>query len=280
MARTRLRIRHLVRALGAGLLVGVVCAQPPRTASLNLCSDVLLLALHPRERIASLSWLAAASPLSPVREEAGGIPVNHAAAEELILQRPELVVAQRGYATATLQRLRDRGIAVHEIRAVSSVAEALQEWRALGRVLGREAQAEALIHHAQARLAALPARNDVTPTAVIFGPAGYSYGKQSLAHDLLRTAGWDNLAAYVLPGYGGNIPLETLLLGQPDLVIQERDSRSQRIDTLGDLLFRHSLFESLPARAAILPPSAWTCAGPELVTTIETLAGLRSRTSP
>lgn len=266
--------------LAATLLPGAAVASEatPRTASINLCSDVLLLALLPRERIVSLSWLAAESPLSPVREQARGLPVNHAASEELILQRPDLVIAQRGHAVATLQRLRERGIRVYQLPAVSTLAGAFREWRALGEALGREQQAEAMIRQARARLAALPDRQALSPTAVILGPGGYSYGKGSLAHDLLRLAGWDNLAGYVLPGYGGSLPLEALLLGQPDLILMERQQLDAgRVDTVGDRLLRHSMFASLAAEQASMSPAGWTCPGPQLLDTVEGLAALRAQ---
>ena len=69
----------------AGLLLAAgVNAQPTRVMSLNLCTDVLALHLAQREHIVSLSHIATNSPLSPIVEQARGIPSNRASAEEIV----------------------------------------------------------------------------------------------------------------------------------------------------------------------------------------------------
>lgn len=285
MAGTELRIRRrsLTRLLLANVLALVLAGVMPavhasgqRVASINLCADVLLLHLLPREQIASVSWLAAVSPLSPVRALAAGIPVNHAKVEELLVQRPDMVVARRGHARATVARLGERGIAIHEMSVPGNWHEARREWLALGKALAAEKEAEALVRRMQERLSALPKRDAKAPTAVIIGPGAYTYGKGTLAHDLLRLAGWDNLAGYVLNGPGGVMPLEALVLGRPDLIISERSPDDFRLDTLGDQQMLHPLLQNQTAAAISLPSSAWACGGPEAMDAIESLAAART----
>lgn len=259
----------------AGLMLSVAQAAPQRVASINLCADVLLLNLLPRERIASVSWLAAVSPLSAVREQAAGISTNHATLEELLLLKPDLVVARRGHAASVLRQMRSRGVAVHEIEVAPTLAQAMREWQALADVLGVSDKAGSLLVRAQQRLAALPPRAGKPPTAVIFGPGGYSYGKGSMAHDLLRLAGWDNLAAYVLPGAGGTLPLEALVLGQPDLLIHEASEQDRRINTLGRQIAAHPVLHGRSPAELTMSSSAWACGGPEAIEAVELLAAQR-----
>ena len=66
---------------------------PQRVVSVNLCADLLLLALLPRDRIVSLSPYAADAAMSPLAAQASGIAINHAQVEEIIGMRPDLVLA-------------------------------------------------------------------------------------------------------------------------------------------------------------------------------------------
>lgn len=284
MAGTQLRIwrRSLTQVVLLLLGVTIVSAEdsvikPQRVVSINLCADVLVLSLLPRERLHSISWLAAVSPLSPIRDEAQGIPVNHARLEELMVLQPDLVVARRGHASRVLQHLRQKGVQIHEVSPASTVNEAMQEWRALGIALGERDRAASLIDTARKRISDLPAREPAMPTATILGPGGYSYGKASLQHEILRVAGWDNLTGYVLAGYGGNLPLESLLLGQPDLIIQEAATPDGRVDTLGDRIMFHPALANMQTATVNVPSSSWACGGPEIVDTLERLSKERVR---
>ena len=80
------------RRLRAGLCCVLLCLASgatlaqQRIASLNLCTDLMLLELVERERIVSLTYWAADPAMSYLAERAVGIPLNHSLVEEIVPQ--------------------------------------------------------------------------------------------------------------------------------------------------------------------------------------------------
>ena len=111
------------RQLGAGIVV-TACAvlacvaaiasgqaaertvprKPQRIMSVNMCSDILLLMLVPKDRIASITYLAH-DPVEVLMPGAdAGVPVNRGTAEEVVRQQPDLILASP-WSTPVLRRL-------------------------------------------------------------------------------------------------------------------------------------------------------------------------------
>jgi iron complex transport system substrate-binding protein len=258
-------------------LVGLASAQPTRVMSLNLCTDVLVLHLAPRERIVSLSHIAANSPLSPIVETARGIPANYASAEEVVAFQPDLVLARRHTAAATVQLARRLGFTVLELDDPRSYDEALAQIRLMANALGETARGEELIAGMNARLAALPPPSAHRPVAVVYGPNGYTFGSGSLLDDLMRRAGFENLAARAGLGAAGTLPLEALLLDPPEVLFIERETRT--VTSLADQSLAHPVLRHLAARLpqADLSSRLWNCAGPEIVEAVAQMAAVRQR---
>ena len=80
-------------AVLAGLAAGAARARPLRVMSISDCGDQLVLALLPPSQIASVTWLARDPSASIMAREAMRVPVNHGAAEEVLRDRPDLVIA-------------------------------------------------------------------------------------------------------------------------------------------------------------------------------------------
>ncbi|MEM9912788.1 MAG: ABC transporter substrate-binding protein, partial [Pseudomonadota bacterium] len=83
----------LAGCAAAGTDVPGATQRPMRVMSMNLCTDQLVLALLPPERTASVTWLSRLPGQSLLVEEASQVGVNYALAEEVIDQRPDLVLA-------------------------------------------------------------------------------------------------------------------------------------------------------------------------------------------
>ena len=70
------------------LAAAAASAKPQRIASLNLCTDQLLLMLVARERIATVTFLASDPATSYMADAAAGIAPNHGRLEEILPARP------------------------------------------------------------------------------------------------------------------------------------------------------------------------------------------------
>jgi iron complex transport system substrate-binding protein len=243
--------------------------------SLNLCTDVLALHLAEREHIVSLSHIATNSPLSPIVETARGIPSNRASAEEIVAFQPDLVLARRYTAAATVRLARQLGFTVLELDDPRRYEDALAQIRVMAAALGEAARGEALIARMTARLAELPPVDGRRPLAVVYGPNGYTFGPGSLLDDLMRRAGFDNLAARAGLGEAGILPLEWLLTQPPDVLFIERETRA--VTSLADQTLAHPALRRLAARvpSADLSSRLWNCAGPEIVEAVVQMAAVR-----
>ncbi|MGH8529852.1 MAG: ABC transporter substrate-binding protein [Nevskiales bacterium] len=266
---------------------------PQRIMSLNLCADVLLLHLVPRERIASVSFLAATSPLSPVQELAQGLPVNDSQIEEILLAQPDLVLAHRYSDPRVLHWLKRLAIPTVTVDLPTSIEEALAQWQRVGAALGAEQKAEAMVVQARARLEAVssspltpalspPAgRGKVlsAPLAAVYGPNGITQGRGSLLDDLLRSVGFRNLAAELALTSLATLPLEELARASPQVLVLAGDA--PHVQTLAGMSLTHPVLRRLGQRARIveLPGRYWSCGGPELIEAVERLALARAQQS-
>lgn len=249
-------------------------AAPQRVVSVNLCADVLLLHLAERKQIASLTFLAATSPLSPVRERARGLPVNHGQLEEVLALQPDLVVAHRYGNTALAARLQRLGLPVLTLEPPTGLDAVATEIRRLAARLGRGEQAETLLARYARTLAPAPTAGP-RPVLAVYGPNGITSGPGSLLHDVLTRSGFDNLAPRLGIGSVGSLRMEALLLQAPDALLFS-DSGSH-MNSLARQKLRHPALRQLAASRPTLrlPGRLWTCGGPEVLEAAQALALLR-----
>jgi len=251
------------RALGvalAALLALPAGAEPPRrVVSMNLCTDQLAMALAAPGQLISVSYIARDPRSSAMAEEALAYPVNRGRAEEIYLLKPDLVLAGSfgGPAVAMLHRL---GVPVVEIAPPTSLAEAREAIAQVGAALGREELAQAMIADFDQGVAQLarPAGADA-PTAATWGANGYSVAGDTLAGDIMRTAGFALVADRLGMETSGYIPLEVLVMADPDLIVTGTPypgaSRAEEV-------LDHPALAKLGGHVLRVPDALWTCALP------------------
>lgn len=204
-----------------GCLLGLVlatsplpAAEPPRRiVSLNLVSDIVLLALVEPERIAALSHLAAHPDLSLIHQEVASFRTTRGAAEEVMALRPDLVIGARWGQGPTLALLRRLGIPTHEIPLAESYVEIATLVGDLAAAVGEPERGRTLLERMRAARTALAAhREDPAPGALLFGASGFSGGTGTLTTEVLADAG-------LQPTSSGRVDLEHLVLHPPDVLV-------------------------------------------------------------
>ena len=268
-------MRRLAAVLALWLAcAGAAAAAPQRIVSLNLCTDGLLLALVPPERIAALTRQSVNPLMSPVVEVARDLPRVNRTAEQVLAYAPDLVVAHSYSAGLTKSMLRRVGVPVHEVGVANSFDGLYEEIRLLGEALGEAAAAERLVATIAADLAAVsrPVGTDAK-TALSFGPRGGTSGKGSLIDEVITKAGYRNLAAELGFGHWGTLPLEAVLRARPDVIVIEGHGDAK--GGVGRDLVRHPALAALPAPRVVLPGPTTTCMGPATVGAVARLAAAR-----
>jgi iron complex transport system substrate-binding protein len=261
------------------LLCASGVAAPQRIASLNLCTDLLLLELVSRERIVSLTYWAADPDLSWRADRVGDIPLNHSLAEEIVPTQPDLVLAGQFSDVQVVSLLRRLGYRVEVMEVPLTLAGMREHLLEFGELVGEQQGAAALADAIDRRLAAVAARKPGTePLAAVYGPQGVSPGRDTLMNDLLQLAGYRNLAAELGIVSYGSLSLEALVMSQPDVLVL--DDLTQNRDSVAHLALGHPALarQFKPRQVISLPPNLTACVGPTVAEAAERL--LLSRPGP
>lgn len=242
--------------------------------SLNLCTDQLLLRLVPKERIASVTWLAKDDRRSTVAALASDIPVNRGFAEEVVGMKPDLVLSNVHAARPTVEFLKRQDITILDLDVPENFAGVRDQIREVATALGEEDAGAALVADMDTRLAAHAPAPSTRPTAVMLGPNGFSTSYSPLLNEVFERAGLDNLAARLGTPDSASIPLERVLQTGVDVLVVED---AERGPALAQELLRHPAILDLKHRATVveLPSRLWACAGPQLAEAVDILAKAR-----
>ena len=258
----------MTRGLILLLALALLAAAPPppkprRIMSINLCNDLMLMMLVPKTRIASVTFLAhdAAAALLPGRD--AGIAINHAAAEEILQQRPGLILGSAWTSPAARRLARMVGAPVVEMESPRSFAEIRDYVRHMGRVVGEPRRAEALVRDMDLALARLDATRPARRLRVVaWSGAGTVPGRGTLTDAIISAAGGDNIGAFYRDGRFSSFGLEQLVLARPDAVMQGVAGYDQ--PSLQQQRARHPLVDRLFAgRQIAYPEAAYTCGLPQ-----------------
>ncbi len=271
--------RILAALAGLALACSTAGADEPprRIASFNVCADQLVVALADPGQVVGLSRYASDPAISVVADKAHAYPRLALQAEAMVPLKPDLVLVGTWDRPLTQRMLRSLGFRVVGVDVVSDIAAGLAQIRDVAKLLGHPDRGEALIAEIEAarrRLAAAP--RPESSSAMLVGNSGYTVGPESLAGALLREAGLPPPPG-APAGYGGYVPLEKLIMLQPDFLVMA--SVIETPDGQGALYLTHPAIRALyPAEKRILLPSRFTlCAGPSLVAALDYLTDVLTK---
>ncbi len=268
LARSGPRLAAITLAVSLGCTVALADSAPRRVVSINLCTDQLAMLLAAPDQLHSVSQLARDPLVSLMADEAEALPVNHARAEEIYLMKPDLVLAGSYSDPATLAMLRRLGLRVETLAPANSLQDVREGLTRIGALLHRSAEAEALIARFDADLAAIK-RPETPPLAASFDANSYSAAGDTLTGDVMAAAGFDLVPDRLGMTGGGPLPLERLVLSDPDLIITgTRYAQPSRAEEILD----HPALRLMAAERRSIPDQDWICGLPQIAQTAAKLA--------
>ena len=197
---------------------GAACAAPRRVMSINACADQLVLALLPPDRITSVSWLARSPSTSHMVRAASRVPANRGTAEEVVRDRPDLVIAGAYTSPSTRALLARLRFPVLVLEPASSFADVRRDIRRVAVAVGEPARGEAEVARMDATLAGLAAHKLPPLRVAAWDGAGVSAQPGGLYDAILTAAGARNVAADAgVAGRGSDV--EALLAAAPQLLV-------------------------------------------------------------
>ncbi|KAF0097999.1 MAG: iron complex transport system substrate-binding protein [Rhodospirillaceae bacterium] len=269
----------LLRSFASFVLLFValpVAAQvPQRVVTLNLCLDQMAIRLAAPGQLVGVSYLSQDPRLSALAGQAAALSPVRDSFESILTLRPDLVILGQGSHASLKRLLRGAGVQVLELPWATSIGEAETVIEQMAAALGREEVGRSLIAGIQRERRRLTWTGAPLGTAVYLEANRGTSGKDSLMDELLRLSGYRNLAAELGIGSFGRLSLETVLAGQPDLVVFDgaaNDNPARATEFVG-----HHVLLALAGKTklASVPTRFSICAGPDNFEVMRRLAEAR-----
>jgi iron complex transport system substrate-binding protein len=240
-------------ALTAGAPAAV--AQPRRVASLNLCTDELLLLIAAPQQILSVSYLSQLPEETPFWAKTRAYRKNDGSLLSVAGLKPDLVLTMGGgrNRAAIAGRL---GAKVLDLPYPAGLRDVEAGTMKVAAALGREARGRELVAAIErVRRSAPPARRD----AIYLSGGGRSVAATGAAADWMAAAG---LRQRSLPG--NRADLETLLVHPPAVLLRSL-YRSGQYSAEQRWLSHPLARRVLAGRTLATDGRLWTCMGPAMV---------------
>jgi len=267
-----MRGRHLLTILivaAAGASAAASAPRPPRRiVSLNLCADQYLLALADPAQIVALTRFARDPNMSAAANAARTMPVSRGSAEDVLMLRPDLVIASPFRRQTVAAVLAGRHVTTLDLPPADSYAAIVTQVRQVAAAIGHRDRGETLIRRMDTALARLPRAPGGGRTAAYYQRRGFLTGTGTLVDELMQRLGLANLATRLGKPALSQLSLEQMALARPDYLIVE--SATDRVTDQGTEMLHHPILDGIP-RLRI--PEAWTvCGGPAYVLAAQSLA--------
>jgi iron complex transport system substrate-binding protein len=244
----------------------------PRVVSMNVCSDQLLLTLADSEQILGLSPYARDGWQSWAADKARNYPVLSGGAEDVLVLKPDVVVASLFDKRATRELLKAKGLHVAKFTVPRTLAEVKEQIRAMGEVVQHQDRASDEIARldaaiARARAAATGRHYRVLPLS----RRGFVSGRDSLVSSLLTETGLLNPAGDLGIAFGGFASLEAIVSLRPDfLLVSEAGDRAEDD---GRAFLLHPALQHFypPDKRLVIPERLTVCGGVMLAEALDLL---------
>jgi iron complex transport system substrate-binding protein len=226
---------------------------PRHVMSLSMCTDDLLLELLPPDRIASLTYYSHDPGNSRQWPQTSGIRINGGTVEEVVAEKPDLVLAGTYTTPAARALLKKLRFPLLEVPPAENFDQIREVTRQVARALGREQRGAWLIAKMDSTLKELAASK---PSEIIrvaaWGEGGSIPGKGTLFDAILTAAGGVNVADSLDERGYASFDMEQLIAAHPDVLAFASDLT----DTpgLNTNVAQHPLIRKLYARRSVSYP--------------------------
>ena len=253
-------------------------ASSPRIASMNVCTDELLVPLADAGQIVGLSRFSRAARMD---KDAPRFPILSGGAEDLLVLKPDVVVASLFDKRSTRELLKANDVHVIEFPVPRNIAEVKGQIREMGEIAGHPDRAAAEIARLDAALArARRAVGGKHYRVLQLSPRGWVDGSNSFMSSLLTETGLVNTAGELGFSSGGFASLETIVNLKPDLLVVSQADGIARDE--GHAFLLHPALERFypPEKRIVIPEALIECGSVTLADALEVLVQQLKRINP
>ncbi len=184
----------------------------------DISADQFVLAVTDRSQVKAVS-MEATDPHSYYRDRAQGIRKVRAAADEVLMMKPDLVVRSWAGDRRFLSLMKRMNIPVHTVRYAEDQKAVRQNLRSMAKAVGQEGHGEDMIADMDARMVLLKSASRYGKQALYLTPGAYTTGGGTFIDRVIKLSGLDNKLS--VEGKMGwlPVPLEHLVISPPELII-------------------------------------------------------------
>lgn len=236
-----------------------------KVASLNLCTDELLLMLAAPDQIVSVTHLAQQEAETPLWRQARHYRANDGSLLSVAGLKPDLVVTMGGGVRDRLRIAKRLGIRTIDVPFARSLGDVEASVTKLAAALGRPQVGTELLRRMAAVTASEPTRQRDT---VWLGGGGRTVSSKGLEAQWMALAGMRQR-----PMTGDRVSLETLILRPPAILLRSDYRQGQY--SAGQRWLTHPAARR-PRNSKVIATDGrlWTCMSPLLIDEIVRLRGL------
>jgi len=246
-----------------------LAATLPRIASMNVCTDQLLLPVADPEQIVGLSPFSRAAWLT---KDPRPYPTLSGGAEDVLVLRPDVVVASMFDKRSTRELLKQHGLRLVEFAVPRNLSEVKDQIRQLGEIAGHPDRATTEIARLDAALER--ARQAVASKhyrILQLTRRGWVEGSDSFISSLLSETGLFNTAGELGFKFGGYASLEMIVNLKPDLLVVSQAASVAHDE--GEAFLLHPALERFypPQKRIVIPEGLTECGGVMLAEALDVL---------
>jgi iron complex transport system substrate-binding protein len=244
----------------------------PRIASMNVCTDQMLVTLADPAQILGLSRFSRDAWQSFAADDARRFPILSGGAEEILVLKPDIVVASLFDKRSTRELLKEKGLHLAEFSVPRNLDEVKAQIRKMGEIARHPERAKAEIARLDAAIArARQAVTDKHYSVLPLSRRGWVSGSDSLVSSLLTETGLFNAASDLGVGTGGFASLEAIVSLKPDFLLVSEEG--DRAEDDGRAFLLHPALERFypPAKRIVIPERLTVCGGVMLTDALDVL---------
>jgi iron complex transport system substrate-binding protein len=261
-----------VAMFGGVALAPAQAADLPRIASMNVCTDQLLITLADPAQILGLSRYSRDAWQSFAADDASHYKILSGGAEDVLVLKPDIVVASLFDKRSTRELLRKKGLHLAEFTVPRNLNEVKAQIRQMGDITGHPGRAAAEIARIDAAIArARQAVADRHYSVLPLSRRGWVSGSDSLVSSLLAETGLFNAAGDLGVGFGGYASLEAIVNLKPDFILVSE--AGDRAEDDGRAFLLHPALERFypPQKRIVIPEQLTVCGGAMLADALDVL---------
>ena len=242
-------------------------AGQKRIASLNLCTDELLLSLADPDQIISLTWLAREESLSTSFEPARRYHQNNGRASDVIPLNPDLVFLSEFSPANTSDLFEAVGIESVVVPEPRTTRQLMANIRAMSAAIDQVKKGEELISLFSSRLKSIAEhKNRQKISALLVSPGIASFGSRAVKIEILKMLNIQVLNQEKPSLANRYLSIEELTRSSPAFVII--DKYSGDYPSMSEEILSHPLIQS-SLNTIDVEAKDWLCSTHNLLDTIE-----------